>query len=136
MSIRYLTNLTILTLGALVVVVSQAFAVSTFMWLMFGAGIATLAIAGPALAIPSRGLTQRGLDGLIGLLGAWTIVASMVFAGATITWLGFAAGIALFALAIVGLTLHELTTERVVHSIEVSGPATTERHNLAGVQVH
>jgi hypothetical protein len=58
----------------------------------------------------------------------------MFFAGATITWLGFAAGAALFALAIVGLTLHELTTERVVHSIEVS-TATTERHELAGVQV-
>jgi hypothetical protein len=135
MSTRFLTNLTVLTLGAFVVVVSQAFAVSTFMWLMFGAGIAALAIAGPGLAIPSRGLTQRALDGLIGVLGASTIVASMVFAGATITWLGFAAGAALFALAIVGLTLHELTTDRVVHSIEVSTP-TTEHHELAGVQVH
>lgn len=135
MSTRYLTNLTLLALGAFVVAVSLAFAVSTFTWLMFGAGIAALAIAGPAIAIPARGLTQPGLDGLIALLGAWTIVASMVFAGATITWLGFAAGAALFALAIVGLTLHELTTERVVHSIEVSSTATTERHDLAGVQV-
>jgi hypothetical protein len=132
MSTRYLTNLTLLILGAFVVVVSQAFLASTFMWLMFGAGIAAIAIAAPGLAVRSRGFTQRGLDSLTSILGAWTIVAAVVFSGATVTWLGFASGLALVALATIGLTLHELKTERVVHSITVE--TQTDYNQLAGAR--
>ncbi len=39
-------------------------------------------------------------------------------------------GHAFVGLALVGLTLHELFTERVVHSIEVHAPA--PEHELAG----
>jgi hypothetical protein len=130
MSTRYLTNLALLLLGAFVVVVSQAFAVSTFMWLMFGAGIAAVVIAAPGVAVRSRGPIQRGLDGLTSSLGAWTIVASVVFSGAAVTWLGFASGLALVAFATIGLTFHELKTERVVHSIAVESQ--TDYNQLAG----
>jgi hypothetical protein len=58
-------------------------------------------------------------------------VASLVFAGSTITWLGFASGAAFVALALTGLTLHEVSTERVVHSIEVR--AATPEQELAGI---
>jgi hypothetical protein len=131
MSSRYLTNAILVVLGGFMVVASVAFGVPVFMWLMFGAGIAALAFAAPMVMIVSRGRTQRGLDGFIGLLGAWAIVASMVFAGAAITWLGFAAGVALIALAFTGLTLHELSTERVVHSFEVR--ASTPEREPAGI---
>ncbi|HXR14438.1 MAG TPA: hypothetical protein VN740_07225 [Solirubrobacteraceae bacterium] len=110
----------------------MAFGVPVFTWLMFGAGIAALALAAPAIMVVARGPTQRGLDGMIGLLGVWTIVASMVFGGAAITWLGFASGVALVALALAGLIIHELSTERVVHSFEVR-TAAPERE-LAGMQ--
>ncbi|MGH2849388.1 MAG: hypothetical protein ACRDLP_02090 [Solirubrobacteraceae bacterium] len=126
MRTRYATNAVFMILGAFLVVCSQAFAVSTFMWLMFASGIAALAIAGPAGALSSRGVAQRGLDGVTSVLGAWTIIAAIVFTGATVTWLGFASGAALFALALAGLTLHELKTERVVHSIEISSAQTAE----------
>lgn len=119
MNSRYLTNIALTVMGAFVVVVSLAWAPSTFMWIMFGAGIGAMLLA-TAGALPRRGLAQRGLDGVITILGAWTIVASLVFGGATVTWLGFASGVAFVALAIVGLTLHELSTERVVHSFEVT----------------
>ena len=128
MRIRYLTNTAVLVAGAFLVVASQAFALSTFMWLMFGCGIGALALG--AASATTGGVLRRGLDGAISVLGAWTIVASMVFAGATVTWLGFAAGIGLFALAMAGLTLNELRTERVVHSLEVSG--TPLRGEFAG----
>jgi len=118
-------------LGSFLAIASMAFGVSVFTWLMFGAGIAALALAAPAVTVLARGLPQRGLDGVIGLIGAWTIVASMVFGGPAITWLGFASGVALIALALAGLTLHELSTERVVHSFEVRTPA-AERE-LAGI---
>jgi hypothetical protein len=120
---RYLTNLALVLLGGFLIVTSQAFGVGAFTWLMFGSGVGTLAIAAPAIALPSRGLSQRGLDGIYSVLGAWTIVAALVFGGAAVTWLGFASGAALVALAVAGLTLHELSTERVVHSFEVRAGA-------------
>ena len=56
---------------------------------------------------------------MIGILGAWTIVASLVFAGSVVTWLGFASAVVFVGLALIGLTFHELYTERVVRSFEV-----------------
>ncbi|MGH2903084.1 MAG: hypothetical protein ACRDK7_05795 [Solirubrobacteraceae bacterium] len=132
MSTRYLTNLALALIGGALVVVSQAFSVGLFMWVMLGVGIATILIAAPGVAFPARGNTQRGLDYLFCLLGAWTIVASAVFGGAAVTWLGFASGIGLVAIAVAGLTAHELSTERVVHSLEVSPERSRER-DLAGV---
>ncbi len=132
MSTRYLTNLALALIGGALVVVSQAFSVGLFMWVMLGVGIATILIAAPGVAFPARGNTQRGLDYLFCLLGAWTIVASAVFGGAAVTWLGFASGIGLVAIAVAGLTAHELSTERVVHSLEVS-PARSRARDLAGV---
>jgi hypothetical protein len=130
MNSRYLTNVGLAILGGFLVVASQVWTPSVFMWLMLGGGVVSVAIAG-AGAIPGRGRSQRTLDGIIGVLGAWTIVASLVFAGTVVTWLGFASGAAFAALAVIGLTLHELHSERVVHSFEVHAPA--HERELAGV---
>jgi hypothetical protein len=46
-------------------------------------------------------------------------VASIVFSASVVTWLGFASGIGFVGLALIGLTLHELHTERVVHAFDV-----------------
>jgi hypothetical protein len=125
-----MTNAGLILAGAFLVVASFAWGVSTFEWIMLGIGVLAVLTAGTIVLRP-RGLVQRGLDGTIGVLGAWTIVASMVFAGSAVTWLGFASGVALVALALTGLTMHELRTERVVHSIEVrTGMAESE---LAGI---
>ncbi|HZL48483.1 MAG TPA: hypothetical protein VFC30_05655 [Solirubrobacteraceae bacterium] len=132
MRLCFLTNVVFVVLAGFLIVASMAFGVPVFAWLMFGAGIAALALAAPAITVPSRGRAQRGVDGIIGLLGAWTIVASMVFGGAVITWLGFASGAALVALALAGLTIHELSTERVVHSFEVR--TTAPERELTGLQ--
>lgn len=118
MNSRYLTNIALLIAGAFLVVTSQAFGVSVFMWLMLGVGALAVLLSGAVVA-RGRGVPQRSLDAIIGILGIWTIVASLVFAGAAVTWLGFASGAAFVALALIGLTLHEFVTERVVHSIEV-----------------
>ncbi len=130
MNSRYVTNLGLALMGGFLVVVSQAWSVSVFMWVMLGIGAAAVALAG-SIALPGRGRSQRILDGIIGVLGAWTIVASLVFGGTVVTWLGFASGVALVALAVIGLSIHELYTERVVHSFEVRTPAA--EHELAGV---
>ncbi len=100
------------------------------MWLMFSTAILAVTLS-TAVALKGRGNVQRGLDGLVAILGAWTIVASLVFSGSVITWLGFASGAAFVALAFIGLTIHELYTERVVHSIEVH--ATNPDRELSGI---
>lgn len=130
MNSRYVTNVALILGGAFLVVTSQAFGVSIFQWLMLGIGALAVLASGAAVE-RSRGRVQRGLDGTIGLLGAWTIVASLVFAGSVVTWLGFASGATLFALGLIGLTFHELSTERVVHSIEVR--RATAEQELAGI---
>ena len=130
MNSRYLTNALLAVIGGFTVVASQVWVPATFMWLMFSAGILAV-LLGSTVALRGRGNVQRGLDGTIGILGAWTIVASLVFSGSVVTWLGFASGAAFVALAFIGLTLHELYTERVVHSIEVRGSSADRE--LSGV---
>jgi hypothetical protein len=125
MNSRYLSNVALIIAGAFLVVASQAFGVATFEWLMFGIG-AVAVLMSATIVLPSRGAAQRGLDALIGILGAWTVVASLEFVGSTVIWLGFASGAGLVALAVIGLTLHELRTERVVHSLEVTTAAERE----------
>ena len=61
----------------------------------------------------------------------WIALIIFVLLFGFITWLGFASGVALVALAFTGLTIHELSTERVVHSFEVH-PSARERE-LAGI---
>src|ERR1700690_751869 len=130
MNSRCLTNAALLVIGGFTVVASQVWIPATFMWLMFSAAILAVTLS-TAVALKGRGNVQRGLDGLVAILGAWTIVASLVFSGSVVTWLGFASGAAFVALAFIGLTIHELYTERVVHSIEVR--ATTDDRELSGI---
>jgi hypothetical protein len=129
MNSRYLTNALLAVVGGFTVIASQVWVPATFMWLMFSAGVLAI-IFSSAIALKGRGLVQRGLDSLIAILGAWTVVASLVFTGSVVTWLGFGSGAAFAALAFIGLTLHELYTERVVHSIEVRAGADRE---LSGI---
>jgi hypothetical protein len=90
-----------------------------------------LAVIGAAQLDRSRGLTQRALDALTGALGIWTVVASVVFSGATLTWLSFSEGLGFVGLALAGLVAHELVTERVVHALEA--PAARDRPDLERV---
>jgi hypothetical protein len=118
MNIRYPYNIGLALVAGFLVVATQAFAPTTVACLTFAIVTgATLAALG---SIPARvGLFQRAPSGVTAVVGAWTIVATLVFAPTTVVWLGFASAVALLALAVAGLTAHELSTERVVHSIEV-----------------
>lgn len=119
MSTRFFYNSLLALAAGFLVVATQAFAPVTVAWLTFGvaAGITMAALVTIPLPI---GMIQRGLS-LLGLgLGAWTIVASLVFAPTTVVWLGFASAIAFVGLAFAGLVVNELTTERIVHSLDIS----------------
>jgi hypothetical protein len=55
---------------------------------------------------------------VVAVVSAWTIVASQVFSQATVQNLPLASS-SIAALSLIGLTIHELSSERVVHSLEV-----------------
>jgi hypothetical protein len=121
MGSRFITNLFLALAAGFVAVASQAFAAGVTGWIAFGIGLGILAMLGIAQLDRTRGRLQQGLDTLAGLLGIWTVVASVVFSGATLTWLSLAEALAFVGLAVAGLVAHELSTERVVHAFAVEG---------------
>jgi hypothetical protein len=115
MSIRYLSNLALLLIAAFIVVITQAWAVGTVQWLAFAAGIAFAAIG--AVMQLRRGLVHRLFNATTGVLGVLMIIETLLTSGSTLVWLSFAGACAVAATAVAGLTLHEVKTERVVHSL-------------------
>src|SRR5262249_48019820 len=116
MSQRFISNVALAAAGAVVVVSTQAFASSTTGWVTFGVRLGALAL----LAIANRHRAERIewiLDAEIALLALWSAVASVVYSGSTLKWLSFAEGIAFVGLGVAGLIVHEVRTERVVHSL-------------------
>lgn len=130
MRIRYLSNLVLALVAGFLVVATQAFALPTVKWLTFAIaiGATVISLGTGAVRIP---LAQRLISAVAAVIGVWTIVASLVFSLHTVMWLGFASAVALVGLAVIGLTVHELSTERVVHSIEVEQSSRAPREPLA-----
>jgi hypothetical protein len=89
-------------------------------WVAFGLSIGIIALLAAVQPVRGRGIVQRSADGLTGILAAWTIVASLIFAGTTLTWLVFGSGLGFVGLAYAGLVLHEIRTEHVVHTLALS----------------
>jgi hypothetical protein len=109
---RFGSWLTIGLAGAFLVVASTSFAASSVVALALGISIGTLVVA---LAIADRNRSQAPtlLAAFVtALLSVWTIVASQVFAPATAQELALAGSLALSGVAVVGLTVHELSGER------------------------
>ena len=52
-------------------------------------------------------------------MSAWIVVSSQVFSLSTVKDVTFYSAIGAGILAVIGLTVHELRTERVVHSLEL-----------------
>ena len=120
MSIRYISHMAVLLAAAFLVVATQTFAPLTVVWLTFGIA-AGATVVGTVLFIfagSTRVVPHRVLAGTNIVLGVWTVVASLIFAPATVLGLAFSSAVAFVGLSVVGLTAHELATERVVHSVE------------------
>jgi len=127
MSTRFISNVLLAVAGGFVIVATFAFAPPVVGWIAFGVtGVGVLLLMAATAFAPGRGLVQRTLDGVVAVLAAWTIVESLVFNGSVMVWLSFGAAAAMVAIAIAGLIAHELSTERVVHSLE--DVRTPERH--------
>ncbi len=117
MRIRYFSFLSLGVAAAFLVVVSQALSVVDIANLALGVGIGMLVVS-LALALRYRRHTPSLLGaGAIAVVSAWMIVESQTFGLADLQNLTFAAALGIAGLAIAGLTAHELSTERIVHSL-------------------
>jgi hypothetical protein len=118
MSLRFGLGTAFALAGGFLVAASLAFSPSTVGWLAFGVGAGVAVLATGALA---RNGISRGTYGYAAAfaVGLWSLVAALIFTGNTLTWLVFADALALVAVALADLGLHEISTERVVHTLEV-----------------
>lgn len=124
MRIEFFSRLALLVAAAVLVVASQVWSANTLEWVFIVGGVVMLALAGaPGTAGSPR---QRTLSAIIAVLGILTIAQAIVFTGDTLMWVSFGAAVAAGLAAIAGLIDHEMSTERVVHELQVM-PSTT-RH--------
>jgi hypothetical protein len=129
LSARFGLDILFVVGAAFLTVAAMSFSTPVAGWLGFGVStaLAVLAIASLTMA---RSAGQRVGHGLIGLVGLWSLIAALVFSGTALTWLVFADAIALGVLALGDLTAHEVTTENVVHHLEVT-PAAEHNGRIA-----
>jgi hypothetical protein len=117
MRIDFISRLALLVIAGFLLIATQVWAMGTVEWLFIVGGIVMIALAAAALGQDAG--QQRNLDVVLAVLGVWSIVQAIVFTGTTLEWVSFATAAAAALLATVGLTLHEMTTERVVHELRV-----------------
>ncbi|QEC48562.1 hypothetical protein FSW04_13950 [Baekduia soli] len=128
MRLHFVSRLALLVAGGFLAVASQVWTGDTLQWMFVGGGGAM--IIGAAMDAIRSDLPQRALDGLIGVLGAWTVIEAFSFEASDLKWWSLASACALVGLAGLGLILHEMRTERVVHELSVTP---SPERPLAGV---
>jgi hypothetical protein len=120
MRIRFISWLTVGVAAAFLVVATTAFSLSTIAALALGVGIGMLVVS-LGIAYRYRDHIPTLVPALVtAVVSAWMIIASQVFSQATVQNLTLAEALAIGGLALVGLTAHELSSERIVHSLEIS----------------
>ncbi|MCA1218148.1 hypothetical protein [Streptomyces sp. 8L] len=129
LSPRFALNSFAVLAGGFLAVSAMTFTAPVAGWLGFGVSTA-VALAGVAGLVLAHRTSAKAGHGVLAAVGLWSLVASLVFTGGALTWLVFAGGAAFAAVALADLTAHELSTERVVHSLEVR-PADTTANNTA-----
>jgi hypothetical protein len=132
---RFVFNLGLLGAAALLVSAALAFGPTAVVGVGLGIGIVGLlgSLSFLAAVMHHRSLAgarQLRLLGIAfdvwsllagGVIGValWETVQSAVFAGPVARWLTLANGVLAGTFGCIGLVLHELTTERVIHVLEV-----------------
>jgi len=121
MRLHFISRLALLVGAGFLVVASQVWSGDPLEWLFIAGGVVMVAAA--AIDAEALGRAQRTLDGLIGLLGVWSIVQAIVFEGSNLEWFSFATAVVLAGLATLGLIIHESGAKRSVRE-RVTTPLT------------
>ena len=104
--------------GGFLAVSAMSFAASTAGWIGFG--VSTLfAVTAAAAAVATRSASAKAGHSALALVALWSLIAALVFTGSALTWLVLADAIGLAVVALADLTAHEVSTEHVVHSLDV-----------------
>jgi len=113
--------------GAFMAIERFAFAPTSAVWIAFGVAVAAvvLSLAAVLVALLRDNQAFSGLSAISALVAASTVIATRAFTAPTALWIAFAGGLALLALSLRALALHETTVERVVHQLEVNGSGET-----------
>jgi uncharacterized membrane protein len=115
---RYFAYLLLALAAVFLVVASQAFVLFDIANVALGVGIGMLAVS-LLIAFRYRRHVASLVIGLAAaVVSAWMIVSSQVFSLSVVQDLTFAGALGIAGLTIIGLTAHELSTERVVHSLQ------------------
>jgi hypothetical protein len=130
LSSRFVVDTTTVLAGAFLAVASLTFAPLAGAWTGFGVFIGLAVIGGAGLAL-DRHLDGRILHGLLTAVAIWSLIAAVVFTAGTAAWLVFAGAVAVVALSVADLAAHEVTTERVVHQLEVTPAGAVEERIAA-----
>jgi hypothetical protein len=108
---RFVSWLTVGVAAAFLVVASATFSLGAIAWLAFAISIGTLIVSAGSAYDSRSSVTSVYTAALVALISGWTIVASLVFSQSTVQHLTLASSLAIGALAVVGLTTHEVSLE-------------------------
>jgi len=122
LSSRFVLDIGFMLAAAFLVVASMTWSAGVAGWTAFGVSAGITVIAAASAVLTPRYARKAG-HGIVGLVALWSLVAALAFSGTLLTWLVFADAIAIGALALADLAVHEATTERIVHSLEVRDSA-------------
>lgn len=128
--VRFAADVLTLIGAAFLVVVAMTYSAGVAGWLSFAVSIGILLVCAAAMADRSPG--SRLIHGAAIVVAGWSIVAALVFSGTVLSWLVFGNALLLGALALIDLVVHEVTTERVVHELDVRATEKPEREPAYG----
>jgi len=136
---RFFLSLGVLGLACLLLMGAVAFHARAAVWVEFGIALGALPLAsvllsdavhrrelGPARELhvgPAAVRVWPLLTGAMVLVCAWEVTAAQAFGPPVARWVCFGSAWPLAALASVALVMHEISSERVVHTLQV-----IERH--------
>jgi hypothetical protein len=141
----WLTHTGLALAGAFLVLMTFALSVpghhhASPRWIAFGIGIAATYLALSLLLertlAPDTGRNDGGTSGrlaAIGVTGASAavgiamIVTMIVLSGNSARWVAFALGCAMVGVSLLASVVHELTSERVRHELEIAAPSAVAR---------
>ena len=130
LSSRFIIDNLVVIGAAFLVAAALAFTAPVAGWIGFGVftGLTVVAATSAALA---RTPGRKAGHGLLALAGLWSLIAALVFSGHVLMWLVLADAILLGVIALADLTAHEVTTEKVVHQLVVTGTPAANGHAAA-----
>jgi hypothetical protein len=118
LSTRFGVDVLAVLAGGFLAVAAVAWSAPVAGWVGFGVFTALTLSAVVGFVVTNRTSAMVG-HGVLAVFGLWALLAALLFSGSTLTTLVFIDALAVALVGLVDLVAHELTTERVVHELEV-----------------